>query len=57
MSLSLFFLLAGSALTAGSSVSLRGGAAVGVRSVSAAGFVAGIVMVTIGLVNALSGTL
>jgi len=56
MSLHLFFLLAGSALTAGSSVSLRGSVAVGVRSVSAAGFVAGIVMVTIGLVNALSGT-
>lgn len=57
MSLSLFFLLAGAALTAGSSISYRGGAAVGVRSVSAAAFVAGVLMVLIGLVNALSGTM
>ena len=57
MSLTLFFLLAGAALTSGSAVSLRGSAAVGVRSVSAAALAAGMLMFVIGLVNALSGTM
>lgn len=57
MSLSLFFLLAGAALTTGSVISYRGSAAIGVRSVSAAAFAAGIIMFVIGLVNAMSGTM
>jgi hypothetical protein len=38
-------------------VSLRGSEAVGVRSVSAAALAAGSLMLLIGLVNALSGTM
>jgi hypothetical protein len=57
MSLSLFFLLAGAALVAGSSVALLGNQAIGVRSASAATLAAGALMLTVGVVNALSGTL
>jgi hypothetical protein len=57
MSLSLIFLLAGSALVAGSSVSLQGSRTVAVRAASAATLAIGGLMLAIGLVNALSGTL
>ena len=57
MTLSLFFLLAGAGLVAGSAVSYRASEGVLDRSVSAAALAAGSVMLLIGLVNALSGTL
>jgi predicted phage tail protein len=56
MSLSLAFVLLGVALIAGSSVSFRGSPAVSVRSISAAAFAVGCVLLLIGLVNVLSGT-
>lgn len=56
MSLSLIFLLAGAALSAGSSITIRSANGAGVRSVSAAALAAGLLMLAIGLVNALSGT-
>jgi len=57
MSLSLVFLLSGGALVADSSVILHAEAPVGIRSVSAAALAAGGLMLLVGLVNALSGTM
>ena len=57
MSLNLVFLLLGAALVAGGTVSFRGGNTVIIRSVSAAALAAGCLMLLIGLVNALSGTM
>ena len=57
MPLSLISLLAGSALVAGSSLSFLGSRTVAVRSASAAALASGGLMLIIGLVNALSGTL
>ncbi len=50
------FIILGSALIAGGIVAYRGSARVYVRALSAAGIAAGVVMLLIGLVNALSGT-
>ncbi len=57
MSLNLIFLLLGAVLLAGGSVSFRDGDALTVRSISAAALAAGYLMVLIGFVNALSGTM
>ena len=57
MSLNLIFLIAGAALVAGSSVSYRGTEAISVRAASASALVAGALMLFIGLVNAVSGTM
>ena len=57
MSLSLIFLLLGSVLLAGGTVSFRESTAVGIRTMSAAALAAGYLMCLIGLVNALSGTM
>jgi len=57
MSLSLIFLLLGAAVVAGATVSFRGSNTLIVRSASAAALAAGYLMLLIGLVNALSGTM
>ncbi len=57
MSLSLIFLLLGTALVAGGSIPLRASTALAVRSSAAAAVATGALMVLIGLVNALSGTM
>ena len=50
-----YWLIIGAALTAAGFVAYRQGKHVAVRAVAAAGFVAGVIMFFIALVNALSG--
>ncbi len=57
MSLELVLLLLGAAMFAGASVPFVSTESVAVRSASAATLVTGALMLTIGLVNALSGTI
>ncbi len=54
MTLTLIFLIAGAAIIAGGSVTLRGSSSLGVRAVSASALTAGVLMLLIGLVNTLS---